>query len=160
SGARMDILEQRASLRMSAWDLAGAVADFRSVAEDASKAGAADRQSLALLESFNGLMILDHRQALAAIEEGQAALLSAPDPVTGAMVELYRQFSGMYLFGWSEDRAAAFRAVLPKVAVLSDVRLRSRIAMMEAGVACLSSEYSTACERAEESRQLARKAGV
>src|SRR5262249_30180773 len=160
SVTRMDLLEQRAFLRMSAWNLSGGVADLREVAQVAALAGAVDRQSKALLASVHGLIILDSRQALAAIDEGQAALSSAPDPVIGALIELCRQFSEIYLFGWSQERASAFEAALPAVASLTDPRLRSRIGMMEAGIACLSSRFSTASEKAEEARRASRKAGV
>ena len=160
AAARMDILEQRAFLRFSAWDLSGAVADLREVAQEAGRAGAPDRQSKALLESVHGLMILDYRQAQAAIEEGQASLSAAPDPVVSALIELSRQFCAMYLSGWNADRAAAFQAALPAVAGIADPRLRSRIALMEAGIACLSSRFAVAREQAELARAASRKAGV
>jgi DNA-binding winged helix-turn-helix (wHTH) protein len=157
---RMDTLEQRAFLRMSHWDLQGAVADLRAVAHEARLAGAADRESRALLESVQGLIVLDYRQALAAIDEGQAALGGSPDPVIGAMIELCRQFTGIYLFGWSAERAAAFQAALPAVASITDPRIRSRISMMEAAILCLSADFLAAGERAEEARGASRKTGI
>src|SRR5262249_13224763 len=152
SQARMDILEQRAFLQLSAWDLRGAVSDLRKVAEDARLAGDSDRQGRALLETGHALMILGHRQTLAAIEEGEAALSSAPDPIVAAMIDLCRHFAGMYLFGWNQERAAAFESALPRVTAIEDPRTRSRITMMEAAVLCLTGEYSSACEKAEQAR--------
>src|ERR1051326_2911207 len=132
--ARMDLLEQRARMRMSYWDLHGAVADYHEVVQEARSCGAPDRECRALLESIHGLIILDYRKGLAAIEEGQAALLGAPDPVIGGMIELCRQFTNMYLYGWTPERAAAFEAAIQTVTPLNDPMLHARITMMEAAI--------------------------
>ncbi|HKA00718.1 MAG TPA: hypothetical protein VKE70_29600, partial [Candidatus Solibacter sp.] len=94
------------------------------------------------------------------IDEGQAALSGSPDPVIGAMIETCRQFTGIYLFGWSAERAAAFHAALPTLLSITDPRIRSRISMMEAAILCLSADFPAACEKADEARRASRKAGV
>ncbi|PWU06031.1 MAG: hypothetical protein C5B51_13135 [Terriglobia bacterium] len=159
SQTRMDVLEQRAFLRLSAWDLRGAVTDLREVADQARLAGAVDRQCKALLETVHALVILDSPQALAAIEDGQAALSSASDPVLYALLDLSRHFIAMYVSGWAPEPAAAFKSALSRVAAVANVRIRSRIAMMESAVHCFAGEYSAACERAERAREECRKLG-
>jgi DNA-binding winged helix-turn-helix (wHTH) protein len=156
---RMDLLQQRALMRMSYWDLQGAVVDYQEVVQKARNGGAPDRESQALLESVHALMILDYRKALTALEEGQAALSGAPDPVTGGMLELCRHFTNMYLYGWSPDCDAAFEAAIQTVRSLNEPALRARISVMEAALAYLSGRFATGCEKAEESRRFSRKAG-
>lgn len=160
SQTRMDLLEQRALLRMSSWDLRGAVIDLRAVAEEARLAGATDRQGKALLETIHALVLLDSRQAMAAIEEGQAALALAPDSVLAALVDLSRHFVEIYIFGWSQEHGIGFRSALAKAAATGDPRIRSRIGMMEAAVLSITANYAAACEKAEHARQASRKAGV
>ena len=62
SAFRMDLLEQRALMALSAWDLAGAVKDFQALAEEARLAGAADHHAGALVELVTPLIIVDYRR--------------------------------------------------------------------------------------------------
>ena len=69
------------------------------------------------------------------------------------MIELCRQFTNMYLYGWSPERAAAFDAAIQTVASLNEPTLRARISVMEAALAYLSGRFALGCEKAEESAE-------
>jgi hypothetical protein len=156
----MDLLEQRALMRLSTWDLPGATADYRALADQARSLKATDRQIHALLEMSFSLVMLDYGRALAAIEEARVVNSSAGDPVAGAMIDGYRAFFRIYLVGWNQELADVFWAALPRMRSLTDVRMQSRIPWMESGISAFAGEYGAACDKAEESRQMARKAGL
>jgi hypothetical protein len=156
----MDVLEQRALMRLTTWDLAGATADYRALADQARALEATDRQIHALLEMSFSLVMVDYRRALAAIEEAQAVNSSAGDPVAGALIDGYRAFFTIYVVGWSQELADVFWAALPRMKSLTDARMQSRIPWMESGIQAFAGKYGAACEKAEESRQMARKGGV
>jgi len=157
---RMDLLEQRALMRLTASDMLGAVGDFRALADQAREAGSVVRQTRALLESVPALTLVNYRHALATIEEAQAAQSNSGDAPLGAMVDTYRAFSGMHLFGWHQELADLLDGALPKLNSLTDLRMRGRVACIEAAVHTYVAEYAAACARAEESRRCSRKAGV
>ena len=160
SAFRMDLLEQRALMALSAWDLAGAVKDFQALAEEARLAGAADRHAGALVELVTPLIIVDYRQGLAAIDEAQRAQSTSRSPLLAGLIDVYRSFFGMYLFGWTQELMNVFQAALPGLEALADVRVRSRVAWMESAALAFAGDYSAAIRRAEESRQNSRKSGV
>jgi hypothetical protein len=157
---RMDLMEQRALMRLSTWDLPGATSDYRVLADQAHALKDTGRQIHALLEMSFSLVMLDYGRALAAIEEAQAVNSSTGDPVAGAMIDGYRALFKIYLVGWSQELADGFSAALPRMRSLTDARMQSRIPWMESGVLAFSGAYGAACEKAEESRQMARKAGL
>jgi hypothetical protein len=155
---RMDLLEQRARMRLSASDVSGAAKDFKELAEQARLANDPVRQTRALLDSAPPLTFIDYRQALAAIDEAQAAQAASPDPTLAAVIDVYRAYFGMYLYGWSGERADLMARSAPTLRSSSDLQLRSRNAWMEAAAHAFAAEYGAACEKAEDSRRDSRKA--
>ena len=157
---RMDLLEQRALMRLSAWDLPGATSDFRALADQAGAFEARERQIRALLEMSFSLVMIDYRRALAAIEEAQTVNGLCRDPVAGALIDGYRAFCNIYLVGWTPELAGVFQAALPGMKSYNEVRMQSRIPWMESGMLAFTGEYGAACDKAEEARQTSRKTGV
>ncbi len=157
---RMDLLEQRGLMRMTASDLAGAAADFETLTEEARQAGAGERRIRALLEAAAPLLLLDHRKAQSVIEAAKEAQTSTSDPILGALTEVYRAFFDIYLSGWSQESADLLHASARQADAIPDLRFRSRIAWMEAAALAFSANYAAACEKAEMARGYARKAGV
>jgi hypothetical protein len=160
ASSRMDLLEQRGSMRLTASDMTGAIADFSALAEQAGQSGALDRQTRALLQISVPLSFSNFRQALKLIEQARSAQSALTDSDVTAVTDVYLAFLRMYLFGWSQEDADLFHAALPKLRVSPDLRLRSRLASMEAAVLAFVGDNAAACERAEESRRFARRAGV
>jgi hypothetical protein len=160
AACRMDLLEQRALMRLALSDMAGAVADFESVADEAREQAAVDRQTRALLEGAVPLLFIDYRRALAAIEKARAAQSASPGATLGAVADAYRAFLEIYLFGRTGENAALLSRSLANLRTSTDLRLQSQLAWMEAAALGYAGEYSASCERAEESRRCARRAGV
>jgi hypothetical protein len=160
STCRMDLLEQRSLMLMSTWNLPEAVASFRELADQARADGAADRRIRALLELTIASAIIDYRQGVAGMEEAQSAQSLTGDPALSAMVDVYRAFFQIYMFGWKQEYADLFQSALPRVKSSTDVRLQSRVAWMESAVLTFAGEYGAACQKAEQSLQTSRKAGI
>jgi DNA-binding winged helix-turn-helix (wHTH) protein len=155
---RMELLEQRATMRLSTLDLAGSAADFAAVGCQAQKAGDVDRQVKALLDSVMPWGFLDYRRALTAIEEA-GRLKTGARAVPAALADAYRAGVWTYFFGWTqnlEDLLNASRATLEEV---RDPGLRCRFLWMEALVRYGASDYIACCRTGEELRSCARKAG-
>jgi DNA-binding winged helix-turn-helix (wHTH) protein/tetratricopeptide (TPR) repeat protein len=155
---RMDLLEQRATMRLSTLDLAGSAADFAQVVLQAQMAGNVDRQVKALLDSVMPWGFLDHRRGLAAIEEA-GRLKGGAQPVLAALADAYRAGVWTYFFGWTKDLEDRFNgscAILEKV---RDDALRCRFLWMRAFVRYGASDYTACCRAGEELRLRARKAG-
>ena len=112
------------------------------------------------MELVTPLIIVDYRQGLAAIDEAQRAQSTSRSPLLAGLIDVYRSFFGMYLFGWTQELMNVFQAALPGLEALADVRVRSRVAWMEAAALAFAGDYSAAIRRAEESRQNSRKSGV
>ena len=157
---RMDLLEQRALMRLTSSDMKGSAADFRALADEARAAGAADRQTRALLDSTAPLLFVDYRQIELAIDEAQAAQAATPDSVWNAVAQVCRAFFQMYFAGWSQDADDLLRKASPKATEVEDLRNRSRVYWVEAAALCFSGNYAAACEAAERARQFSRRAGV
>jgi predicted ATPase len=160
SATRMDLLEQRSLMLMSTWDLPAAVASFRELADQARSDGATDRRIRALLELTIASAIIDYRQGVAAMEEARSVQSLTADPALSAMVDVYRSFFQIYMFGFNQEYTDLFQSALPRVKSLTDVRLQSRVAWMESAVLTFAGEYGAACQRAEQSLQTSRKAGI
>ena len=160
AGRRMDLLEQGALMRLSAWDLSGATSDFRALADRAGESEARDRQIHALLEMSFSLVMVDYRRALAAIDEAQAVNALSRDPVAGALIDGYRAFCTIYLVGWTRELADVFQAALPAMRTLTDARMQSRIPWMESGMLAFTGEYQAACVKAGQAREASRKTGM
>lgn len=160
SESRMDLLEQRSLMLMSTWDLPGAVASFRELADQARSDAAADRRIRALLELTIAAGIINYRLGVAAIEEARNAQSLTADLNCRAMVDVYHAFFQIYMFGWDQEYADLFQSALPRVKSLSDVRVQSRVNWMESAVLTFAGEYGAACQKAEQSLQTSRKAGV
>jgi tetratricopeptide (TPR) repeat protein len=160
SASRMDLLDQRSLMLMSTWDLRGAIASFRELADQACTDAVVDRRIRALLELSIASAIIDHRQGVAGIEEAQSVQSLTGDPANRAMVDLTRAFFHLYMFGWNQEYADLFQTALPRVQSLTDVRLQSRLAWMESGVLTIAGEYGAACRRAEQCLQTSRQAGI
>ncbi|MBC7924117.1 MAG: AAA family ATPase [Bryobacteraceae bacterium] len=157
---RMDLLEQRALMRVSASDMNAAAGDFGAVAKEAARAGDSIRHVRALLDSVHPLMFVDSQRAIAAIHEALASQADAPNRTLGAVIDVYRAFFPMYLSGWNKGLSNLMQAALPQVGDLTDPRFRSRVAWMESAVHTFVAEYPAACRKAEESRQYAKQTGV
>ncbi|PWU06032.1 MAG: hypothetical protein C5B51_13140 [Terriglobia bacterium] len=157
---RMDLLEQRAVMRLIASDMPGSAADFRALADLAKELGAVDRRVRALTDGSAPLLFVDYRQVLAAIEEAQAAQASSPNRIAGALTDLHSAFFEMYCNGWAAGPADLLRSAARELEESEDLRVRSRIASFQAAEAAICSNYAAAVEAAERSRQYARKTGV
>lgn len=157
---RADLLEQRALMRLSVWDLAGAGEDYRALADQARALESPDRQIRALLELSFSLVMTDYDRALAVLEEAQAVHSLSRDPVAGALIDGYRAFFKIYLVGWNQELVDLFWMALPRMKSLADARMQSRIPWMEAGILAFAGEYEAACRKAEEARQISRSTGV
>jgi len=77
---RMDLLQQRAVMRLSTMDLEVSAADFTAVGAHVRVAGDVNRQVEALLRSVMPWGLLNNKQALAAIEEA-CRLKGGAEPV-------------------------------------------------------------------------------
>ena len=155
---RMDLLEQRALLRMSTMDPEGAAADLAAVELQARLTGDANRQVKALIASVMPWGFLDYRRCLAVIEEARK-LKPGVDPELAALVDSYRGGVGVYFFGWKKDLAELLTAALPVLQPVRDPQTRCQFLWMEAFLRIGASEYGAACRAARESREYARKAG-
>src|SRR5262249_11506985 len=153
-------MEQRAQLRLSQWDMPGALADLVNLAEEAERAATFDRRTVALLEMVFPLVTMDHHRGLSAIEEARIAQSDSHNPALGAVVDIYRAFFDIYLHGWNRPMADMPQAALHRLNLLSDVRIRNRVAWMEGTTLAYAGEYSVACLKADASRQNSRKAGM
>src|SRR5262249_44670920 len=76
------------------------------------------------------------------------------------LLDVYQSFFRIYLYGWDRELAERFQAALPRIQSVTDVRMRSRVAWMQAAVLTLSGEYGSACRKAAGSRQSSRSAGA
>ena len=158
SSIRMDLLEQRAIMRLSTLDLNGSATDFAEIVRLAQVAGNVDRQVKALLDSVMPWGFLDHRRGLAAIEEA-GRLKGGAEPVLAALANAYRAGVWTYFFGWTQELEDMLNTSLAVLDGVSDPGLRCRFLWMEAFIRYGASDYP-ACSRAgEEMRFFARKAG-
>jgi len=157
---RMDLLEQRAMVRLVGSDMRGSVADFRALADEARAVGAADRHTRALVDITAPMLFVDWAQIQPALDEAQAAQSASPDSALSAMANVNRAFFQIYFHGWDRESADLFGAASRKAAELDELRYRSRIAWMRASLLCFSGEYAAAAESAEQARQIARKANL
>lgn len=160
ASCRMDLLEQRAIMRLIASEMPGAVADFRAIADQAALLGAVDSRIGALLEPAPPLLFVDYRQAFAAIDEAKAAQSGSKDASLAAAIDTYQALFNLFLYGWRQDLANQLRSAAPKLNSLTDTRMRGRLAWMEAAELTFCARYSAACEKAELARQFCRKSGV
>jgi tetratricopeptide (TPR) repeat protein len=154
----MDLLEQRAIMRLSTLDLAGSAADFADVVRQAQMAGNVDRHVKALLDSVMPWGFLDHKRGLAAIEEA-GRLKGAAQPVLAALADAYHAGVWTYCFGWTQDLEDIFNASRAVLEGVRDYGLRCRFLWMEAFVRYGASDYIACCRAGEELRACARKAG-
>jgi len=155
---RMDLLEQRAIMRLSTLDLNGSATDFAEVGHQARTAGNVDREVKALLDSVMPWGFLDYRRCLAAIEEA-GRLKGRAQPVLAALADAYRAGVWTYFFGWTQDLEDLLNASRPALDAIHDHGLRCRFLWMEAFVRYGASDYVACCRAAEELRSCARKAG-
>lgn len=158
SSLRMELLEQRALMRLSTMDLAGSAADFAAIDAEARLAGNVNLRVKALLDSVMPWGFLDSQCAMQAIEDARR-LKAGADPILAAMADAYRSGVSVYFFGWTEEHEDILNAALPTLNSLSDAGMRCRFLWMEAFVRNGGSDYVASCRAAEESRQYARKAG-
>jgi tetratricopeptide (TPR) repeat protein len=154
----MDLLEQRALMRMSMLDLEGAVDDFTAIHAEAGLARDVNRQAKALLDSVMPLGFLDFGRSLAVIEEAQQ-LKSRADPVVAALADVFRAGIWAYHFGWSQELQDLLDAALPTLNPVTDPATRCRFLWMEAFVRASASDFAGCCRAAEEFRSCAREAG-
>ena len=155
---RMDLLEQRALMRLSTMDLEGSAADFAAVGSHARVAGDVNRQIKALLGSVMPWGFLNYKQALAAIEEA-CRLKAGAEPVLAALVDAYRAGVWTYFFGWNRDLEDLLNAAQSTLHSVTDPGVRCRSLWMEAFVRYGASDYKACCHVADEFRIYARKAG-
>src|SRR5215471_10152781 len=155
---RMDLLEQRAMMRLSTLDLDGSATDFAEVGCQACLAGNLDRQLKALLDSVMPWGFLNYRRALEAIEEA-GRLKAGAQPVLAALADAYRAGVWTYFFGWTQDFEDSFNASRAVLEAVRDPGLRCRFLWMEAFVRYGASDYTACCRAAEELRICAQKAG-
>jgi tetratricopeptide (TPR) repeat protein len=156
----MDLLEQRALMRLIASDMAGSAADFRAFADLAQQVGAPDRRIRALLDSTLPLLFVDYRQISVALDEAEAALATSDDRIFGALTASCRMFFQMYFHGWTQELGESWTTVCSTLGELPDLRHHSRVACVQAAVFTFASEYAAAEKVAEASRVYARKSGV
>ena len=157
---RMDLLEQRAIIHLSASDMVRSAADFRALADEARAAGAADRQARALIDSTAPLLFVDYRQIMPAVDEASEAQAATPDSGPAAVATVCRAFFEMYFHGWNRGSAERLCSAAQRANELEDLRNRSRVAWIEAANLYFSGESAAAVEAGERGRQLARRAGV
>ena len=155
---RMDLLEQRAIMRLSTLDLNGSAEDLAAVSEEARRHGDANRQARALLDSVMPWGFLDYRRCLAVIEQARALRLNL-DPVLAALVDAFCAGTPTYFFGRDHGREQLFHAALPVLSSVCDPGVRARYLWMEAFVRSAASDYAACCRAAEEVRHCARKTG-
>lgn len=154
----MDLLEQRALVRMSAMDPEGAIADLAAVDAQARLARDTNRRVKALIDSVTPWGFLNFRKCLDAIEEARQ-MKSDAEPVLAALVDAYRGGVNTYFFGWTREREEFLNASLPTLNSVSDPRVRCRFLWMEAFVRNGASDYAGGSRAGRESRECARKAG-
>ena len=157
SSIRMDLLEQRAIMRLSTLDLNGSATDFAEIVRLAQVAGNVDRQVKALLDSVMPWGFLDHRRGLAAIEEA-GRLKGGAEPVLAALANAYRAGVWTYFFGWTQDLEDMLNTSLEVLDGVSDPGLRCRFLWMEAFIRYGASDYP-ACSRAGEEMRFVRPKG-
>jgi tetratricopeptide (TPR) repeat protein len=157
---RMDLLEQRARMHMSASEMRAALVDYTALADQAHQLGDVDAETSALLESAVPLLFVDYKRALAVNEQARMAQPRLHDWTIATLCDASHAFFRIYLEGWRKDLADALMVALRKLRQAEDPRVRSRAAWMESCALCFVADYAAACETAEESRRLARKAGV
>ena len=157
SSIRMDLLEQRAIMRLSTLDLNGSATDFAEIVRLAQVAGNVDRQVKALLDSVMPWGFLDHRRGLAAIEEA-GRLKGGAEPVLAALANAYRAGVWTYFFGWTQDLEDMLNTSLAVLDGVSDHGLRCRFLWMEAFIRYGASDYP-ACSRAGEEMRFVRPKG-
>jgi tetratricopeptide (TPR) repeat protein len=158
TSTRMELLEQRAIMRLSTLDLAGSAADFADVGCQAQMAGNVDRQVKALLDSVMPWGFLNYERALAVIEEA-GRLKGGAQPILAALADAYRAGVWTYFFGWTQDLEDIFNASRAVLEEVRDYGLRCRFLWMEAFVRYGASDYTACCRAGEELRSCARKAG-
>ena len=158
ASSHMDLLAQRARMRMTASDMRGSTADYRALADLARQAGDVGRATHASLESLAPLLYIDHQQVMPALDE--AAQYAPDDPLSHALIDLYRALLEMYFSGWSQQNADLLHAALPTIERTGDLHLRCRAAWAHAAELTFSGQYAAACDEAEKARQYARRAGV
>jgi hypothetical protein len=158
SSLRMDLLEQRALMRLSTMDLEGSAADFAQVDAHATEIGNVNRRVKALLDSVMPWGFLDCKRALAAIQEA-GRFKSEIDPVLAALVDAYHGGACIYFFGWRKELEELVNAALPTLNSVTDAATRCRFFWMESFVRNGASDYVTGCRVAQESRKCARRAG-
>lgn len=158
SSLRMDLLEQRALMRLSTMDLEGSAADFAQVDAHALRTGNVNRRVKALLDSVMPWGFLDCRRALGAIEEARR-FKSEADPVLAALVDAYHGGAWTYFFGWNQELEDLVNAARPAMEPVADAATRCRFLWMESFVRNGASDYVTGCRVAQESRECARRAG-
>jgi len=156
---RMDLLEQRAFMRLSNADMVGASDDFIALAEETRAVGNFDRLATALMNSVIPMVFVDHKRALQAVQEAHD-LKSRVNPIRGALADVCRAGLEIYFFGWTAGLGQLFDEALPKLSAVDDHRIRCRVAWTQALVTALSSDYASSCAAAEQARQFARKAGL
>jgi hypothetical protein len=140
SSLLMDLLEQRALMRLSTMDLEGSAADFAEVDAHARQAGNVNRRVKALLDSVMPWGFLDCRRALMAIEEA-GQFKSAIDPVLASLVDAYHGGARTYFFGWKKDLEELVNAALPTLNLVTDAGTRCRFLWMESFVRKRASDY-------------------
>ena len=155
---RMDLLEQRAVMRLSTMDLEGSAADFAAAGAHARVAGDVNRQVKALLGSVMPWGFLNYKQALAAIEEA-CRLKGGAEPVLAALVDAYRAGVWTYFFGWNRDLEDLLNAAQSTLHSVTDPAVRCRFLWMEAFVRYGASDYKACARVAGEFRLYARRAG-
>jgi DNA-binding winged helix-turn-helix (wHTH) protein len=158
TSTRMELVEQRAIMRLSTLDLAGSAADFADVSRQAQIAGNVDRQVKALLDSVMPWGFLNYARALAVIEEA-GRLKGGAQPALKALADAYRAGVWTYFFGWTQDLEDLFHSSRAVLAEVRDYGLRCRFLWMEAFVRYGASDYTACCRAGEELRWCARKAG-
>ena len=144
---RMDLLEQRALMRLSTADLEGSAADFAAVARNASEARDVDRQTKALLGSVMPWGFLNYEGALRAVEDA-CSLKCGAEPVLAALTDAYRAGVWTYFFGWTQDLEALLSSARSALDSISEPSVRCRFLWMEALVRYAASDYKSCfCRR-------------
>ena len=155
---QMDLLEQRALVRISMPDLEGAAADLEAVYAEADRTGNVNRKVRALLDSVMPLGFVDHPRSLMKVEEA-GKLRSQADPILAALADTFRAGTRAYHAGWSQEVEDLMNEALLTLNPVKDPAMRFRFLWMEAFVRNSASNFAECRRAAEECRSCARTVG-
>jgi DNA-binding winged helix-turn-helix (wHTH) protein len=155
----MDLLEQRAFMRLANSEMVGSSDDFTALAEEARTAGDFERLAAALISGVIPMIFVDYKRALAAVQQARD-LKPHLSPMREALVDVCRAGTEIYFSGWNAELGRLFDAALPKLSSVDDPQIRCQVAWTQALVSAFSSDFPSSCAAAEQARQLARKAGL